>query len=107
MKHAQIAIINPAVSPVIHGMLLIKPARNNAQVLISIPARVLMNIRWEALAVVNILIVVVVVTMNGTEVIVKTHLEVLPVAIWLVVHLTVIRQLFCIPHMFVLFVRIK
>ena len=36
MKHAQIAIINPAVSPVIHGMLLIKPARNNAVVPISI-----------------------------------------------------------------------
>ena len=36
MKHAQIAITNQAASPAIHGMLLIKPARNNAVVPISI-----------------------------------------------------------------------
>ena len=36
MKHAQIVTTSPDVSPVIHGMLLIKPARNNAVVPISI-----------------------------------------------------------------------
>ena len=36
MKHAQIVTTSLDVSPVIHGMLLIKPARNNAVVPISI-----------------------------------------------------------------------
>ena len=38
MKHFQIVITNPAASPVMTGMPLLKPARNNAVVLISIPA---------------------------------------------------------------------
>ena len=38
MKHAQIVIINQAASPAMTGTPLLKPARNNAVVPISIPA---------------------------------------------------------------------
>ena len=74
MKHAQIVITNQAASPVIHGMLLIKPVPRNAAVLINILARA--HIKPAAavrLVVENIRLVIVPATMFGTEVLVPSQ----------------------------------
>ena len=72
MKHAQIVITNPAVSPVMTGMPLLKPALRNAQVLISILVREQTKPAvTEQPAMENIRLVAVAGATAGTEVIAK------------------------------------
>ena len=68
MKHAQIAIINPAVSPVMTGTLLPKPALRNAAVLINILARAQVKVLLGIPVAENIRLVIAKAAIAGTEV---------------------------------------